>query len=55
MFSFVCSQMYNVMYILICIYCFVSVILVASEVHVLEYCFNLIPMFYITNRAGTNE
>jgi hypothetical protein len=37
------------------IYCFVSVILVASEVHVLEYCFNLIPRFYITNRAGTNE
>jgi hypothetical protein len=27
--------MLNVVYILICIYCFV-----ASEVHVLEYCFN---------------
>jgi hypothetical protein len=49
-FSFVCSQMLNVVYILICIYCFV-----ASEVHVLEYCFNLIPRYYITITKPENQ
>jgi hypothetical protein len=54
-FSFVCSQMYNVMYSLIYTVLFQLYLWPLKFMFFSEYCFNFIPWYYITNRAGTNE